>query len=114
VESNLLTNQLISALAIGTWVGGRTGISQRLERGSFVKTISHMRNVLSPLTSAQEHFEARELHPTHFGKLCVSETPEGATIGLRKYLALMAQVTYGASEEDLKTILRIVRGEKAG
>jgi DNA-directed RNA polymerase subunit B len=114
VESNVLTNQLISALAIGTWVGGRTGISQRLERGSFVKTISHMRNVLSPLTSAQEHFEARELHPTHFGKLCVSETPEGATIGLRKYLALMAQVTYGISEEELKTLLKIVKGEKAG
>jgi DNA-directed RNA polymerase subunit B len=114
VESNVLTNQLISALAIGTWVGGRTGISQRLERGSFVKTISHMRNVLSPLTSAQEHFEARELHPTHFGKLCVSETPEGATIGLRKYLALMAQVTYGISEEELNTLLKIVKGEKAG
>jgi DNA-directed RNA polymerase subunit B len=114
VESNVLTNQLISALAIGTWVGGRTGMSQRLERGSFVKTISHMRNVLSPLTSTQEHFEARELHPTHFGKLCVSETPEGATIGLRKYLALMAEVTYGVSEEELKTILKIVEGGKVG
>ena len=80
VESNVLTNQLVSALAIGSWVGGRTGVSQRLERGSYIKTISHMRNVLSPLTSTQEHFEARELHPTHWGKLCTSETPEGATI----------------------------------
>ncbi len=104
VESNVLTNQLISALAIGSWVGGRTGVSQRLERGSFVKTISHMRNVLSPLTSTQEHFEARELHPTHWGKLCTSETPEGATIGLRKYLTLMAEVTKGVDEKDLKII----------
>jgi len=104
VESNVLTNQLISALAIGSWVGGRTGVSQRLERGSYIKTISHMRNVLSPLTSTQEHFEARELHPTHFGKLCTSETPEGATIGLRKYLAIMAEVTKGASEKDLKPL----------
>ena len=86
VESSVLTNQLVSALAIGSWVGGRTGVSQRLERGSYTKSLSHMRNVLSPLTSTQEHFEARELHPTHFGKLCASETPEGATIGLRKYL----------------------------
>lgn len=104
VESNVLTNQLVSALAIGSWVGGRTGISQRLERGSFTKTISHMRNVLSPLTSTQEHFEARELHPTHFGKLCTSETPEGATIGLRKYLAIMSEITKGVSEKELKPL----------
>ena len=105
VESNVLTNQLVSALAIGSWVGGRTGISQRLERGSYIKTVSHMRNVLSPLTSTQEHFAARELHPTHWGKLCTSETPEGATIGLRKYLAIMAEVTKGTGEKDSKVIL---------
>ncbi len=105
VESNVLTNQIVSALAIGSWVGGRTGVSQRLERGSYIKTISHMRNVLSPLTSTQEHFEARELHPTHWAKLCTSETPEGATIGLRKYLAIMAEVTKGIHEKELKSIL---------
>jgi len=102
VESNVLTNQLVSALAIGSWVGGRTGVSQRLERGSFIKTLSHMRNVLSPLTTTQEHFEARELHPTHWGKLCTSETPEGATIGLRKYLAIMAEVTKSVAEKENK------------
>lgn len=110
VESNVLTNQIVSALAIGSWVGGRTGVSQRLERGSYTKTISHMRNVLSPLTSTQEHFEARELHPTHWGKLCTSETPEGATIGLRKYLALMAEVTSGLGEKEKKSVLNILKG----
>lgn len=108
VESNVLTNQIVSALAIGSWVGGRTGVSQRLERGSYTKTISHMRNVLSPLTSTQEHFEARELHPTHFGKLCTSETPEGATIGLRKYLAILAQVTRGVDEKEGKILENLV------
>lgn len=109
VESNVLTNQLVSALAIGSWVGGRTGVSQRLERGSYIKTMSHMRNVLSPLTSTQEHFEARELHPTHWGKLCTSETPEGATIGLRKYLAIMAEVTKGAGEKDGKALQAMLK-----
>jgi DNA-directed RNA polymerase beta subunit len=99
----------VSALAIGSWVGGRTGVSQRLERGSYTKTISHMRNVLSPLTSTQEHFEARELHPTHFGKLCTSETPEGATIGLRKYLAVMSEITKGLSEKEAKSIFSMVQ-----
>ncbi len=109
IESNVLSNQLISALAIGSWVGGRTGVSQRLERGSYIKTISHMRNVLSPLTSTQEHFEARELHPTHWGKLCTSETPEGATIGLRKYLACMAEVSRGLQEKDLKPVMELLK-----
>jgi len=105
VESNVLTNQICSAIAIGSWVGGRTGVSQRLERDSYIKTISHVRNVLSPLTSTQEHFKARELHPTHWGRLDCSQTPEGATIGLRKYLALMAQVTTGIPEKDEKLLL---------
>jgi len=109
VESNVLTNQLVSALAIGSWVGGRTGVSQRLERGSFVKTVSHMRNVLSPLTSTQEHFGARELHSTHFGKLCTSETPEGATIGLRKYLAIMSEITRGLGEKEVKPFFSAVQ-----
>lgn len=108
VESNVLTNQLNSALAIGSWVGGRTGVSQRLERSSYIKTVSHMRNVLSPLTSTQEHFEARELHPTHWGKLCTSETPEGATIGLRKYLAIMSEITNGMEETDEKNLEKLI------
>jgi len=109
VESNVLTNQIVSAIAIGSWVGGRTGVSQRLERDSFIKTISHTRNILSPLTSTQEHFEARELHPTHWGRIDPSQTPEGATIGLRKYLALMAQITTAIPEKDGKLFLDFVR-----
>ncbi len=108
VESNVLTNQIVSAIAIGSWVGGRTGVSQRFERSSFIKSLSHLRNVLSPLTSTQEHFEARELHPSHWGKIDPSQTPEGATIGLRKYLAVMAQITKGAGEKDVKTLQSVV------
>ena len=68
-----------------------------------------MRNILSPLTTTQEHFEARELHPTHWSKLCPSETPEGATIGLRKYLAVMAGITKGLHEKEIKSILNLIQ-----
>jgi len=110
VEADILTRQIVSALAIGTWVGGRTGVGQRLERGSYIKTVSHLRNVLLPLTTAQEHFKARELHPTQWGRLCPAETPEGATIGLRKYLALMAEVTHGVTGRERKELLNLIRG----
>lgn len=105
VESNVLTNNINSALATGLWVGGRTGVSQRLERANFLRTVAHLRNVISPLSTAQEHFEARELHSTHWGRLCPSETPEGPTIGLRKYLATMASITTGINEEEVKESL---------
>ena len=109
VESNVLTSQINSAMAIGAWVGGRTGVSQRLERDSYIKTVSHMRNILSPLTSTQEHFEARELHPTHWGRIDPCQTPEGATIGLRKYLASMAEITRGLSDKDEKALLDFIK-----
>lgn len=80
-------------------------MSQHLQRLNYMDTISHLRRVLSPLTTSQPHFEARELHPTHWGKLCASETPEGQNIGLRKNLALMAKVTYGFDAEQLRKTL---------
>ncbi|MCS7123705.1 MAG: DNA-directed RNA polymerase subunit B'' [Candidatus Aenigmarchaeota archaeon] len=105
VEANVFTNQMISTMAIGAWPGNRSGVTQRLDRMSYFKSISHMRNIMSPLTSSQEHFEARELHPTHFGRICASETPEGANIGLRKYLALMSEVTFDLSKEEIDKII---------
>lgn len=107
VRSSLLTSRLESALATGNWVGGRRGISQHLQRLNFMDTLSHLRRVLSPLTTSQPHFEARELHPTHWGKLCSSETPEGQNIGLRKNLALFARLT---REQDENALLSEIYG----
>ena len=50
--------------------------------------VSHLRRVVSPLSKTQPHFEARDLHPTHWGKLCPNETPEGQSCGLQKNLAI--------------------------
>lgn len=105
VEANVFTNQFMSTMSIGSWPGGRSGITQRLDRMNYYKSISHMRNIMSPLTSSQEHFEARELHPTHFGRICASETPEGANIGLRKNLALMSEITFDLPKEELEKII---------
>lgn len=115
VENTILTNQIISAMAVGTWIGGRTGVTQRLERSSWTKTNTHMRSVVSPLSSSQEHFEARELHPTHFGKLCATQTPEGANIGLRKYMAISASITTGVEERSILPVIKnLMKGEENG
>ncbi len=88
-------------MATGNWVGGRKGISQRLQRNNYLDTISHLQRVVSPLSSTQENFEARKLHSTHLGRLCPIETPEGTNIGLRKNLALMSSISQDSNEEEI-------------
>jgi DNA-directed RNA polymerase beta subunit len=107
IREKLLTQRLYSAMATGNWVGGRKGVSQRIERANFLHTMSLLQRVISPLSSSQENFEARALHPTHFGKLCPVETPEGTNIGLRKNLALFCKIAKG--EDDNKVIENLKR-----
>ena len=100
IRDELLTSNLKSALATGSWVGGRKGISQNMDRTNILSTSSHLQRVVSLLTSTQENFAARALHSTHWGRLCPIETPEGTPIGLRKNLALMCNVSHAAVTED--------------
>ncbi len=106
IEADAVTKQILSSLATGNWIGGRTGVSQRLDRSSYIKTISHLRSIISPLTSTQEHFRARQIHPTEFGRLCPAETPEGSSIGLRKHMALITEITPGLSMKENEKILK--------
>ena len=101
IRDKLLTQRIYSAMATGTWIGGRRGVSQRMDRMNQLATLSHLQRVVSPLSSAQENFEARSLHSTHLGRLCPTETPEGSNIGLRKNLALLARVTHEVDEQEL-------------
>jgi DNA-directed RNA polymerase beta subunit len=101
IRDKLLTSRIYSSMATGNWIGGRKGISQRIQRLNFLETISHLQRVVSPLSTSQENFEARELHPTHWGRLCPIETPEGTNIGLRKNLAMLCRISEDLEEENL-------------
>ncbi len=111
IEADAVTKQILSSLATGNWIGGRTGVSQRLDRSSFIKTISHLRSIISPLTSTQEHFRARQIHPTEYGRLCPAETPEGSSIGLRKHLALMTEITPGLDQKENEKLLNTLENK---
>ncbi|VVB81924.1 DNA-directed RNA polymerase subunit B'' [uncultured archaeon] len=101
IRDKLLTSRIYSAMATGNWVGGRKGVSQRIQRLNFLNTLSHLQRVVSPLSSTQENFEARELHATHLGRLCPAETPEGTNIGLRKNFSMLATVSNDMPEADV-------------
>jgi len=100
IRDELLSSNIKSALATGSWTGGRKGISQNMDRTNFLASYSHLQRVNSLLTSTQENFDARALHPTHWARLCPIETPEGTSIGLRKNLAITCNVTRGEVQED--------------
>jgi DNA-directed RNA polymerase subunit B"/DNA-directed RNA polymerase subunit B len=100
IRDKLLTGRINSAMATGSWPGGRQGVSQNIDRTNFLGTMSHLKRVVSLLSSSQENFEARALHGTHWGKLCPIETPEGTPIGLRKNLAMLCKISHGKIEKD--------------
>ncbi len=72
VRADVITQRLKHALATGNWVGGKAGVSQLLDRTNHISSLSHLRRVVSPLSRSQPHFEARDLHSTHWGKICCS------------------------------------------
>lgn len=100
VRADVLTERLLHPLATGNWVGGRTGVSQLLDRIDHMAVLSHLRRVISPLSRSQPHFEARDLHPTQWGRICPSETPEGPNCGLVKNFAQMVEISKGVQNED--------------
>ena len=105
VRADVITERIRHALATGNWVGGKAGVSQLLDRTNFISTLSHLRRIISPLSRSQPHFEARDLHPTQWGKICPAETPEGPNCGLVKNLALTALISVGTNEKRIETDL---------
>lgn len=92
-KSTLFSHRVESAIATGSWTGERSGITQNMDKTNYLATISQLQRVSSMLPSDQENFAARTLHPTHYGRFCPIETPEGTEIGLRKNLAILSQVS---------------------
>jgi DNA-directed RNA polymerase beta subunit len=106
IRDELLTSNIKSALATGSWVAGRKGITQNMDKTNKLASFSHGDKIVSLLTSTQENFKARALHPTHWGKICPIETPEGTPIGLRKNKAILCEISQNEGQEDkIKKIL---------
>jgi DNA-directed RNA polymerase subunit B len=92
-KSTLFSHRVESAIATGSWTGERSGVTQNMDKTNYLATMSQLQRVSSMLESGQENFKARTLHPTHYGRFCPVETPEGGEIGLRKNLAVLSKVS---------------------
>lgn len=106
VRQDAMSDRIRYAMATGNWIAGQTGVSQLLDRVSYLSTISHLRRVISPLSKKHPHFKARDLHGTHAFRLCPNETPEGPSCSLVKNLAIMVEVSTGIDDEE---VLRMIK-----
>jgi DNA-directed RNA polymerase subunit beta len=87
-----------------------SALSQFMDQTNPLSEITHKRRVsaLGPggLTRERAGFEVRDVHPTHYGRICPIETPEGPNIGLINSLATYCQVNkYGYIESPYKKVI---------
>ncbi|MDZ7857022.1 DNA-directed RNA polymerase subunit beta [Sphaerotilus sp.] len=88
---------------------GASQLSQFMDQTNPLSEITHKRRVsaLGPggLTRERAGFEVRDVHPTHYGRVCPIETPEGPNIGLINSLALFARLNeYGFLETPYRRV----------
>ncbi|MDE1810621.1 MAG: DNA-directed RNA polymerase subunit B'' [Candidatus Micrarchaeota archaeon] len=106
INPDTLTEKILYSMGTGSWPAGQTGVSQVLDRMNFIGSLAHLRRIKSPLSKKHPHFKARDVHGSHIGKLCPSETPEGSDVGLTKYLAITSKITVGADAKQVEEKLR--------
>ncbi len=106
-KSTLFSHRVESSIATGSWTGERSGITQNMDKTNYLATISQLQRISSMLPSDQENFKARTLHPTHYGRFCPIETPEGTEIGLRKNLGILSRISTRTkmSEDEIIKVL---------
>jgi DNA-directed RNA polymerase subunit B len=106
-KSTLFSHRIESAVATGSWIGERSGVTQNMDKTNYFAILSQLQRVASTLPGEQENFAARTLHPTHYGRFCPIETPEGTEIGLRKNLALLSKISTRPemAPEDIVSVL---------
>ena len=92
-------------------------LSQFMDQTNPLSEITHKRRVsaLGPggLTRERAGFEVRDVHPTHYGRICPIETPEGPNIGLINSLAIFSRVNkYGFIESPYRKVVNSVVTDK--
>jgi len=111
-SDNLMPHDLINAKPVSSAIReffGSSQLSQFMDQTNPLSEITHKRRVsaLGPggLTRERAGFEVRDVHPTHYGRVCPIETPEGPNIGLINSLALYSRTNeYGFMETPYRKV----------
>ncbi|CAL4318088.1 DNA-directed RNA polymerase subunit beta [Buchnera aphidicola] len=109
---NLMPQDMINAKPISAAVKeffGSSQLSQFMDQNNPLSEITHKRRIsalgLGGLTRERAGFEVRDVHPTHYGRVCPIETPEGPNIGLINSLSVYARTnSYGFLETPYRKV----------
>ncbi len=112
-SEGLMPQDLINAKPVSAAVKeffGSSQLSQFMDQNNPLSEVTHKRRVsaLGPggLTRERAGFEVRDVHPTHYGRVCPIETPEGPNIGLINSLATYARTNeYGFLESPYRNVV---------
>ena len=112
-SENLTPQDLINAKPVAAAVKeffGSSQLSQFMDQNNPLSEVTHKRRVsaLGPggLTRERAGFEVRDVHPTHYGRVCPIETPEGPNIGLINSMAVYARTNrYGFLETPYRKVV---------
>lgn len=112
-SEGLMPQDLINAKPVAAAVKeyfGSAQLSQFMDQNNPLSEVTHKRRVsaLGPggLTRERAGFEVRDVHPTHYGRVCPIETPEGPNIGLINSLASYARTnSYGFLESPYRKVI---------
>lgn len=111
IVQSVFNQRVETAMGTGQWPGGRTGISQVLDKINYLSILSHLTRITTPVDEENEMMEARQVHGTHWGRIDPIETPENKPIGLRKNLAILARVTTEIPEDKVIEVIREIGAE---
>ncbi|MBI2381409.1 MAG: DNA-directed RNA polymerase subunit beta [Gammaproteobacteria bacterium] len=112
-SENLMPQDLINAKPVSAAIKeffGSSQLSQFMDQNNPLSEVTHKRRVsaLGPggLTRERAGFEVRDVHPTHYGRVCPIETPEGPNIGLINSLSTYARTNdYGFLETPYRKVV---------
>nr|CAA91164.1 RNA polymerase beta subunit [Neisseria meningitidis] len=112
-SENLMPHDLINAKPVSAAIKeffGSSQLSQFMDQTNPLSEVTHKRRVsaLGPggLTRERAGFEVRDVHPTHYGRVCPIETPEGPNIGLINSLSVYARTNdYGFLETPYRRVI---------
>ncbi|MEE9598053.1 MAG: DNA-directed RNA polymerase subunit beta [Acidiferrobacterales bacterium] len=113
-SAGLMPQELINAKPVSAVIKeffGSSQLSQFMDQTNPLSEVTHKRRVsaLGPggLTRERAGFEVRDVHPTHYGRVCPIETPEGPNIGLINSLAVYARTNeYGFLETPYRKVVK--------
>jgi len=108
---NTITKNMKYCFSTGKWGVQRNayirqGVSQVLNRLSYIATLSHLQRIVIPIGKEGKNFKIRQIHPSSFGYICMYETPEGQSCGIVMNMTLSTRTTEGYSYSFIQKILK--------